>query len=278
MDVRGLRARLAGRSRLADPVQRVRALHDSGLKTRVRFDPHSPVLILSPHLDDAVLSCWSVLGRDGEARVVNVFAGVPAGPALSPWDRLGRATDARQRMEERLTEDTRALATAGHRAVNLELLDDEYRNVLRRPSLARLDVAVADQVPVASRVLAPLGVSHPDHKLVQRHAIQMSRAGMPVTLYAEVPQAASYGWPHWVTGEPVEPHLDPEIVWEGALARLGARGVPDARVERLSSTESEKKLEALSEYRTQFAALDGGSLGVLRNESIRRFEVFWDLP
>ena len=34
-------------------------------------------VVLSPHLDDAVLSCWHVLGREGDVRVVNVFTGSP---------------------------------------------------------------------------------------------------------------------------------------------------------------------------------------------------------
>ncbi len=29
----------------------------------LRFDPDAPQLILSPHWDDAVLSCWSVLAE-----------------------------------------------------------------------------------------------------------------------------------------------------------------------------------------------------------------------
>src|SRR3954468_1605952 len=45
--------------------------------------------ILSPHLDDAVLSCWHVLTGPGEVAVVNVFAGVPpAGAPVGWWDRL----------------------------------------------------------------------------------------------------------------------------------------------------------------------------------------------
>lgn len=277
MGVRGLRARLAGRPQLSRPVKRLRAVSDARFKTKLRLDPHAAVLILSPHLDDAVLSCWSMLSDSGPVAVVNVFAGIPDTPALSPWDRLSRAGEARERMRERLKEDAEALAKTGRTPMNLELIDDEYRNILRRPSLAQIDAAVAGRVPRASRILAPLGVRHPDHKLVQRHAIQLSRKGFPVTLYADVPQAAQYGWPHWVTGEPENPHLDPEILWDDALTRAAAVTVSEPRVERLSTAASHAKLEALGAYRTQFAALDAGSVGILRNDLIRDFEVFWDL-
>ncbi len=43
--------------------------------------------ILSPHLDDAVLSCWHLLEQPGELIVINVFAGVPEdGGRLAWWD------------------------------------------------------------------------------------------------------------------------------------------------------------------------------------------------
>src|SRR5690349_8735562 len=64
------------------------------------------VAILSPHLDDAVLSCWHVLTQPGVVVVVNVFAGVPAsldGPAW--WDRYTGATDSLERVRERIDED-----------------------------------------------------------------------------------------------------------------------------------------------------------------------------
>ena len=42
--------------------------------------------ILSPHIDDAVLSLWAVLAGPGEVTVMNVFDGAPEGQrALGPW-------------------------------------------------------------------------------------------------------------------------------------------------------------------------------------------------
>jgi len=34
-----------------------------------------PIAILSPHFDDAVLSCWQLLSGSGDVVVINVFAG-----------------------------------------------------------------------------------------------------------------------------------------------------------------------------------------------------------
>jgi hypothetical protein len=45
-----------------------------------------PIAILSPHPDDAVLSCWHLLSDPGEARVINVFAGIPPPGRTGWWD------------------------------------------------------------------------------------------------------------------------------------------------------------------------------------------------
>ena len=49
-------------------------------------------VILSPHFDDAVLSCWHVLTGAGEVLVVNVFAGEPAAGPLG-WSGSARGRD-----------------------------------------------------------------------------------------------------------------------------------------------------------------------------------------
>ena len=64
-------------------------------------------VILSPHLDDAVLSCWHVLTQPGEVVVITVFAGVPTGlTAPAWWDRYTGATDSGERVRERIEEDS----------------------------------------------------------------------------------------------------------------------------------------------------------------------------
>src|ERR1700689_2859366 len=44
---------------------------------RLRADPSAPALVLSPHPDDAVLDCWSLLAGDRDVIVVNLFTGLP---------------------------------------------------------------------------------------------------------------------------------------------------------------------------------------------------------
>ena len=46
-------------------------------------------------------------------------------------------------------------------------------------------------------------------------------ADRPVVLYADVPHATRFGWPTWVTGDPADPHLDPEAFWSHHLKGTG---------------------------------------------------------
>ena len=72
------------------------------------------IVVLSPHLDDAVLSCWHVLTKPGQLTVINVFTGVPAGlSAPAWWDQYTGATESAERVRERIEEDRRALALVG---------------------------------------------------------------------------------------------------------------------------------------------------------------------
>ena len=87
-----------------------------------------PIAILSPHLDDAVLSCWHLLAGPGEVAVINVFAGIPpTGAPAGWWDRMTGHADAQAVVRARRDEDRAALALAQREAVNLDFLDRQYR-------------------------------------------------------------------------------------------------------------------------------------------------------
>ena len=53
------------------------AQEESRFRSRLRVEEQAPELVLSPHWDDAVLDCWSLLASSRELTVVNVFAGIP---------------------------------------------------------------------------------------------------------------------------------------------------------------------------------------------------------
>ena len=221
------------------------------------------VAVLSPHLDDALLSAFSAL----PARVVNVCSALPPPGALTTWDRVCGASDSRAHMEERLEEDRAALALVEAEPVALEFLDVQYRTgPLDRDALRR---AVGDAVAGAAEVWAPAGIGdHPDHVQVRDVAIEL---GLPLRLYAELPYAVKFGWPAWVTGEE-DPNLVADAGWDVPA------GAVDATVHRLSGADVQLKLQALRRYRTQFSALNRGKVGHIAHPSVIGYEVSWARP
>lgn len=134
----------------------------------------APTVVLSPHVDDAVLSVWSVVGDAGDAAVVNVFAGVPEDGPPPRWDRLAGATSRKAHMEARLDEDLAALALAGRTAAYLPFLDRHYRSD-GPPGQDEVERAVEAVVPAASLLYAPAGIgTHEDHVLVRDAALDVA--------------------------------------------------------------------------------------------------------
>lgn len=252
---------------------------ESAFSTAVRVDPGAPKLVLSPHLDDAVLDCWSLLAGSGALNVVNVFTGTPAPGTTTLWDTITGAGDSAQRVRERIAEDAVALALAGREAQNLPHLDSQYRTASSAPGLAALDAGVAALAPSASRVYVPAAIgAHPDHRLTRRYGRMLLRSGMPVTLYADLPYCVLHGWPHWVDGRPLETERNVDAFWRSFLDEVPEMpALRSGHVERLADDAAASKLEAMRAYRTQYAGLDYGARGLLADPEIHRYEVRWDL-
>jgi LmbE family N-acetylglucosaminyl deacetylase len=240
------------------------------------FDPTAPALILSPHPDDAVFSCWSVLTGPDPVRVVNLFAAAPETGRVTRWDRICGAVDSAKHFQARLAEDRAVLEPLVGAPLNLPIHEEQYREGLL--GLATLDDALCAAVSRASAVYAPaaLGGGHTDHRLARGLARGLARQGMPASLYADLPYAVRYGWPHWVTGEPRDPHLDVDPYWEPALIEVPEiASARDARVLRLGGEAGTRKLAAMRAYGTQFRALDWG--GLLSDPTTVAHEVQWTL-
>ena len=248
-------------------------------RTRLRFDPHAPELLLSPHWDDAVLDCWGLLTSERRVTVVNLFAGVPPRGRLAPWDAITGATDSAMRARERIAEDARALAGAGRTPVNLPFLDAQYRGAAPDPTLEEIDRALFAAAPSASRVHVTAGVGgHLDHLLARRYGRVLLRAGLPVTLYADLPYCVLHGWPHWVDGTEPDPHRNVDAFWLEFLKVVPELpGLRSAHVERLDDRAAAAKLAAMRCYETQFPGLDYGAGRLLSDPEIHRFEVCWEL-
>jgi hypothetical protein len=236
-------------------------------------------VILSPHFDDAVLSCWHVLVGVGEVLVVNVFAGEPPAGTLGWWDELAGASDSAAAVRTRVEEDRQALARIDRASVNLPFLDSQYRQ--RQPDGAPGEIvqALREVLVAGARIYAPasLGDHHRDHTAVRAAALALHAEGADVTLYADLPHATVFGWPRWVLDES---SLEADPAGEGWATQLQETGVSIERmvaaVHRLPTAHHARKLEAVFAYGSQIAPLQE-DFGSLADPRLLGLEVDWRL-
>jgi LmbE family N-acetylglucosaminyl deacetylase len=243
----------------------------------LRYEPTAPPIVLSPHLDDAVLSAFTVLCADPRPLVVNVCDGVPpAGPA--PFSvRLCGATDAAAQMRRRRAEDDEALGRLGCESVSLGLLEADSRPLEAEPDVDDLRRALGAACAAAGAVHAPIGMgSHPDHLLARDLGFAIRDAtGMPLWLYADLPYAITWGWPVWVSGADPDPNLDPGAAWQRAIDRLPVGGdALNPTAVRLDEAAQAQKRETLAVYESQLSMLAGGPRARLDGWALSR-EVRW---
>lgn len=229
-------------------------------------------IYLSPHLDDAVLSCGGTIHRQTAAGepvlVITVFAGeVGDDCPLSPFALLlhGSWGDPPRPMTLRRAEDAAALALLDAELKHLDYLDAIYRldaegewlyagqealfgplqpaDPMLLSGVADLEAYLTGLIPLEARpvVYAPLGVGHHvDHQVVHRLARRLLDGGYRLAFYEDYPYAQR-----------------PEAV-AAALAAAGADGWR-AEVCSLSVDDLAAKVTALAYYRSQLAMLFGGA-------------------
>lgn len=143
-----------------------------------------PVAVISPHLDDAVLSCGQAIAARPGSTVVTVLT---RSPGIREWERSCGFRPGDDVSGTRRREDREALALLRADPVWLDL---EEGSAARLPAdavaapvsgtLARLGVTT---------VLAPLGLGHADHVAVADAVLGVDLPGVDRLLYADQPYA-----------------------------------------------------------------------------------------
>ena len=215
-------------------------------------------VVLSPHFDDAVLSCGGWLARHAGTTVVTVCSGrpgpgVPADPAcdaLVPFDDADRAAEAR------CAEDRAALEQLDAEQVLLGFLDGAYKDRTGRAHEDRgvvgtFEEALVDRVGrllderMPDRCLFPLGLLHPDHVVTRRAAVSAlgTRPHIRALAYLDLPYGIAFG----------------EAAREEAGAMpgrwLGAEAAPQAGAPGVLATARRRKRSAAGSYRSQLPLL-----------------------
>lgn len=145
-------------------------------------------LVLSPHFDDAVLSCGAWLSTRPGSVVATVCSGRP-GPGIGPhqWDGTSGFPSADAAAMVRQAEDAAALAVLGAKQCNLGFLDGEYRQTagrchedpsVRGPFKDALAEAICRLIDALQPelVLCPMGLLHQDHVTTSEAAWSALRA------------------------------------------------------------------------------------------------------
>ncbi|WP_025599979.1 PIG-L deacetylase family protein [Burkholderia sp. WSM2230] len=222
---------------------------------------HARLLVVSPHLDDAVLSCGLLLIASPSAIVCTVFTAPPRENMSTDWDRQSGFKDAFEAMQARKREDALALQMLGAQPVHLPFCDAQYRQT---PSLNELTEALRHtfRAHKPDKAIVPLGLFHSDHMLV-------TDACLP--LITEMPDTVFHAYedvPYRRMDQAVSQRIE-ELTKRGYLLSP-ADDVP-ATINRSASHEKMKR-EAIAAYTSQLRAF-----GADAETRLYSTEKYWQL-
>jgi LmbE family N-acetylglucosaminyl deacetylase len=133
------------------------------------------VIVVTPHLGDAVLGCADLVAAHPGAVVVTVFAGIPADAYVVPeWDAACGFSSPRQAVTVRRREDRAALEVLDAEPCWLAFPDSQYRRSTTLDEIAvRLARALRRHRP--DLVAIPLGLPPGDHELAHEAAVRLMK-------------------------------------------------------------------------------------------------------
>jgi LmbE family N-acetylglucosaminyl deacetylase len=202
------------------------------------------LVVISPHLDDAVLGCGALLATHPGATVITVFTGAPAVPPdpPTPWDALAGFAAGDDVLGARKLEDTAALAAVGAAPVWLDHVEHQYLDRADRVGAAAvvdsLEAAVHARAP--TMVLMPFGLANPDHDVTHQAALVVRE---------RIPD------PAWFCYEDTGyKHIPGMLAWR--VSQLFRRGLWPTPVALPIEGGRDAKAVAVSCYRSQLIALE----------------------
>jgi LmbE family N-acetylglucosaminyl deacetylase len=163
------------------------------------------VLFISPHLDDAVLSCAATIAqavnRGHDVLVVTCFS--------SPGCLINDSLQCHY--QRRKQDDINALSVLGARSLHLDFVDAPFRHAtyngfstilfhhtlpeIERPLAEEIVKKLNDVITPFDILYFPLGVGgHIDHHIVFESSRLISQKNSDIKLYEEIPYALIPGW------------------------------------------------------------------------------------
>jgi LmbE family N-acetylglucosaminyl deacetylase len=222
------------------------------------------LLVISPHLDDAVLSCGALLLAHPGATVATLFAASPDAYSdpLNEHDTECGFQPGDDTMAVRRDEDVRAMRRLGASSRWLPLCQNSH--VERADPIAVPPGAVDAIVETIAElhpscVVAPLGLLHPDHQACHFSAL------------AAREQAREVPW-LWYSDLPYT--FVPNVL-AARFRALHKGGITASPACPSVSNDFDEKWSVFNEYATQVGVLEG--LWRLRERLERSGEFYWTL-
>jgi len=201
-------------------------------------------VILSPHLDDAVLGCGRLLSAYPGATVVTLYAGAPDSypDPMTHWDTLAGFGPGDDVLARRREEDAAALAILGATPRWLDFVEHQYlpRTEWVGPddTVDRLEEVLRELEPTA--VLLPFGLANPDHAAAHEAGLRVRDC---------------YDAPAWLCYEDTGyKHIPGMLAWR--VSQLFRRGLWPTPVAVPVDVDDRRKRAALDCYRSQLLALE----------------------
>lgn len=234
---------------------------------------------LSPHLDDAALSCggtvWNQVQAGQRVLVINIFAGIPDYSRLSAFAQEKHAVwgSPEDVVAARQAEDRAALTRLGAEVVDWDYLDAIYRLDEARvlyPDEAGIfgevdpaDSALQDRIAADVEAIldeagdavcyAPLAIGHHvDHQVVRDVGLVLGERGRRVLFYEDFPYV---WWEIAGRGEAVRrggsSSDEPSIRPASPLHRPASSPLPDNWQPTIRVIDLEPKIAAIACYQSQ---------------------------
>lgn len=143
--------------------------------------------VISPHLDDAVLSLGKFMQAESCA-VHTMFARIPPPSyGVSAYDRSCGFESSAKAMSARKSEDVEALSLLGAAGRHHGFYDAQYEDAGGSEDwIGLLLEALSELMSPDVHTLVPLGIGHPDHALVSHYAQRAVPSG-ELLFYEELP-------------------------------------------------------------------------------------------
>ena len=223
-------------------------------------------IILSPHLDDAVISCFASVIQPG-ALVITIFGGVPEPGTSKIWDIVCGESDSVAMVKKRIDENKIALDAVNTESKNLDFLDAQYRK--DKQDISQIVKKIISITNPNDSFLAPLSASklfnHADHRITRNVGLELLRQQRKVSFYPDSPYMRMPG----VLNESYKNSLTSRV-----QKTLGIDEV-ELKVLEFSKDKAKLKKQTMMMYTTQYKMTNLMSLNELKHTLNRRYELLF---